>query len=442
MNYRVFGDMSNSNCNCNLTPNAQQGKTLAHEVGHYLGLRHTFEGGCHDTSGINNQILGDKVVDTPPSQGNFGCPTNIDSCIEATNNQADDISNYMDYTYDTCKNHFTTGQKDRMIFHLINYRTNLYDVDNLIYTGTCNSQNLTSSDFTASLSNTGNDYIYNICAGNTLYFKPTVPSSNYPVGSVSYLWDFGNGNTSTLENSSFTYSTSSTDFYKVKLTVTRNSIVNETEKNIFVNNCAPIVNNESTLYFSWKNSLKFDSGVPITNGIINFPGVGFNPPSSPSDHGDNTFQSINMQSDEIGNVLFFTDGLDVYSGSNPNARINNDYLIGTGNAFNGLQGNVILKSPVANSTQYFIIHKKSVAVNNFHPQSYSGFRYSIVNVNNGVPTMTSNNLNIPIVSNATQTGFRTSPFDGALFGGNSVQAIEKNNGGGYWIITSLLKSDG
>jgi len=54
------------------SPN-RQGGTLVHEAGHWLGLRHTFQGGC---TGV-----GDGVDDTPPSaEANFECPIGLDSC--------------------------------------------------------------------------------------------------------------------------------------------------------------------------------------------------------------------------------------------------------------------------------------------------------------------------------------------------------------------------
>ncbi|KAF9046223.1 hypothetical protein BJ165DRAFT_1469636 [Panaeolus papilionaceus] len=54
------------------SPN-RQGGTLIHEAGHWLGLRHTFQGGCTGD--------GDGVDDTPPQgEANFGCPIGADSC--------------------------------------------------------------------------------------------------------------------------------------------------------------------------------------------------------------------------------------------------------------------------------------------------------------------------------------------------------------------------
>lgn len=80
------------------------GRTLTHEVGHWLGLYHTFQGGCTGS--------GDLVDDTPPvSTANFGCPIQRDSC---PGGGLDLINNFMDYTDDGCKNGFTTGQIARI----------------------------------------------------------------------------------------------------------------------------------------------------------------------------------------------------------------------------------------------------------------------------------------------------------------------------------------
>ena len=163
-------------------------KVHIHEMGHYLNLYHTFEGGC-----TNNNCLqdGDEVCDTPPDQSTspvYPCGAFVNTCTSDANDislnnpyrpvsaggsvdQPDMVENYMDYGYQACQNTFTAGQKDRMTIAISVIRKSL------LTSKACNNPclNKITASFTASsiLANPGDavSFSNNSTGANTYQWK-------------------------------------------------------------------------------------------------------------------------------------------------------------------------------------------------------------------------------------------------------------------------------
>ena len=107
IDYRAFGAKGTA-----LSP-TDGGRTLVHEIGHYLHLRHLWK---------ENVCADDGVPDTPiQATGYRGCPDQPNS----TCGSLDMPMNFMDYVDDHCMRLFTEGQMQRMIAVLNTARQSL-----------------------------------------------------------------------------------------------------------------------------------------------------------------------------------------------------------------------------------------------------------------------------------------------------------------------------
>jgi len=177
-------------------------RSLTHEVGHYMGLLHTW-------GTANSCSNDDGIADTPESfTSNFGCDYSENSCTSGNPDLPDQIENYMDYS--SCPAMFTVQQKTVMRSVLTGSRSSL-----LTSTGCQAVNSAPTANFYASATT--------VCTGSTIAFI-----DNSTNGAISWAWSFPGGtpSSSTLQNPSVTYATAGT--YNVTLIAT-NGFGSDTE---------------------------------------------------------------------------------------------------------------------------------------------------------------------------------------------------------------------
>jgi PKD repeat protein len=194
-------------------------RALAHEIGHYLNLKHPWG----DTNNPGVSCGDDDVNDTPVTRGSTSCSLYLQYCIPGT---IENVQNFMDYSY--CSRMFTEGQKTRMLAALTSNksdRNNLYTATNLASTGTEDtfySPCAPKADF-------GVNKRY-VCLGTPV----TLIDASYNGEITDYYWEFPTGtpNISTDKNPQVTFN--SIGWQPVKLTVTNSLGTSVKENNTLV----------------------------------------------------------------------------------------------------------------------------------------------------------------------------------------------------------------
>lgn len=170
---------------------------LTHEVGHALGLYHTFHGvdevaecsGCYENpNDPNSDFTGDFCLDTRPTPTNYTCGDigGTSPCNGATWAPTDFL-NFMGYAPSSCQSHFSAQQVGRM---------------------RCWTQGALGS------------WIIGVRIDADTTFGPAPLTVNFTgrasQTATSWLWDFGDGQGSTLQNPSHTYGPG---FFDVNVTI-------------------------------------------------------------------------------------------------------------------------------------------------------------------------------------------------------------------------------
>ncbi|HEY5948322.1 MAG TPA: M43 family zinc metalloprotease [Kofleriaceae bacterium] len=160
------------------------GRTATHEVGHYMGLYHTFQSGCGSTTApfTSGDLIGDTARE---AQANYGCSPVASGCGGMS-----PIENYMDYSGDACMTKFTVQQTNRIRCSMINYRW--------INTPPTGGFTFTTNALDATFTNTSMD-------------------AESAIAALKFKWSFGDGATSTMQSPVHSYAAAGT--YNVTLEV-------------------------------------------------------------------------------------------------------------------------------------------------------------------------------------------------------------------------------
>ena len=181
------------------TSNNYRSRTLTHEAGHWMNLRHLW-GNSNSPGDSENCDMDDQVSDTPVTSGWTSCNVNGSTC-----GSLDNVQNYMEYSY--CGRMFSEGQRTRMRAAMnsgVAQRNQLWTPENLEETGVNLEPILCEARFGASRQT--------ICVGDTVQFF----DDSYH-GVTGWAWEFGDGNSANDQNPLHTFDEPGN--YDVTLTV-------------------------------------------------------------------------------------------------------------------------------------------------------------------------------------------------------------------------------
>ena len=181
------------------TSNNYRSRTLTHEAGHWMNLRHLW-GNSNSPGDSENCDMDDQVSDTPVTSGWTSCNVNGSTC-----GSLDNVQNYMEYSY--CGRMFSEGQRTRMRAAMnsgVAQRNQLWTPENLEETGVNLEPILCEARFGASRQT--------ICVGDTVQFF----DDSYH-GVTGWAWEFGDGNSANDQNPLHTFDEQGN--YDVTLTV-------------------------------------------------------------------------------------------------------------------------------------------------------------------------------------------------------------------------------
>ncbi|MFD2717733.1 M43 family zinc metalloprotease [Hymenobacter monticola] len=187
------------------------GRAATHEIGHYLGLSHTW--GPTNNPGTGDCTGTDNIPDTPQTDGIYSnCNLNYASCGPVAN-----VQNFMDYSY--CFRMFTQGQRTYMRNVLAANRSLLTSQANLVFTGTNDGYVAPDcapiADFAIAPGSSAN-----VCINTPVTLRDYSTNFTPSGGTLSYSWSFPGGTPATATGQQVSVSYPTAGFYSVTETVT------------------------------------------------------------------------------------------------------------------------------------------------------------------------------------------------------------------------------
>ncbi|MFN0189627.1 MAG: M43 family zinc metalloprotease [Bacteroidia bacterium] len=450
-------------------------KIHIHEMGHYLGLYHTFEGGCANSNCLLN---GDRVCDTPPDASTswVTCPGTINTCstdendtsannpfrpvaIGGLGDQQDLTIDYMDYGFQSCQTLFTLGQSDRMNLMLTSARSSLLTSDGCF--APCTSPIVVSFSSSANTINSGtlvnftnnstgastfsweiNGNVFSTMFNTTYNFNTpgkyiiTLVASNGDPFCTQKIYDtiqvncgaqayFNYTSTVIFPGETVSFSNTSTGATGYEWFIDGTSQSTSTNFNYVFNNIGGFM-----VYLVANNGVCFDTSAYIfirvgicDNKQINQwifgknAGLNFNSGTPIPFSGSVMiqFEGCSSIADENGNLLFYSDGINVWN-KNHQQMPNGFGLKGDQSSS---QSALILKQPTNDSLYYLF------TTDNSEDSLLDGFQYNIININlnGGMGDVVVKNQLLVTPTSEKQT------------------AVKHCNGRDIWVISHKWQSD-
>ena len=376
---------------------ASEGKVLAHEMGHYLGLFHPFEGGCIGLDSTDCATKGDMCCDVPAVVSDIegGCNGN-NTCFESyNNNPRDQKENYMDYSSPSCKHKFTADQAEVMYTALEGVRASLWQP------ATVNSTALS-------------------CCINSALFTGYTDGCNidsqyletYDYGSAAvYTWKFYKNNslhtTSTYTGTPRMGLTLDSGLYDIELSIAASGIIltKRTDAAMTIYACDSLLpSTQGSWYFGQNAGMRF-----YANGLVLRDVEPFNK-KLPSQI--NSFEGTVSMCDSMGDMLYYG-GTDIGTNNYDLRIFDADYKEMVGSPISGYytanQGVATMQVPGSDSL-YYIFHMS----NYVSGYQTAGYKYSIVDMSKKSTTqgeIVSKNVNIEIsdISSIWSEGMTIAP---------------------------------